>query len=308
MCEVCDNSCHGMNWQTHIREPLTGANRLLAVTEGLLSSLVGVEEIKERVREKVITYLEDCKTARLRGIKHTLEAPVMLLVGNPGTGKTTIANVLAKVFVAVGMSNSTIVSLRKDTIPRNSLTFFEKLANQVQNGVLIVDELQNYQRCTNFTQFLVQQTDKSLAGRPVVILMGYPSPRKPNVEDYIRNSDSGVSRRLTDVLAVPNFTTELVVELLVDKLEHRGYRLGLSANRLRRYVREIPQHFYEQLNGTLAEKIVAQATSMQALAVYTANIQDLDARLTLNQATMKLSVGRVIASLARDKLAVSASG
>jgi hypothetical protein len=72
--------------------------------------------------------------------------------------------------------------------------------------------------------------------------------------------------------------------------------------------REIPQHFYEQLNGTLAEQIVAHATSMQALAVYTANIQDLDARLTLNQATMKPSVGRVIASLARDKLAVSTSG
>ena len=125
MCEVCDSSCHGMNWQTHIREPLTGENHLLAVPEGLLSSLVGVEEIKERIREKVITYLEDRKTARLRGIKHTIEAPVMLLVGNPGTGKTTIANVLAKVFVAVGMSNSTIVSLCKDTIPRNSLTFFE---------------------------------------------------------------------------------------------------------------------------------------------------------------------------------------
>ncbi len=122
-----------------------------------------------------------------------------------------------------------------------------------------------------------------MVGRPVVLLMGYPSPRKPNVEDYLRNSDSGVSRRLTDILAVPNLTAELVAELLVDKLEHRGYRLGLSANRMRRYVRGIPQHFYETLNGTLAEKIVAQATSMQALAVYTANIQDLDARLTLTK-------------------------
>jgi hypothetical protein len=81
MCEICNRSCHTRDWQSHIREPLTGTNHLLALAESLLSELVGVEEIKSRVREMVLTYLEDRKTARLRGGLHVFEPPVILLVG-----------------------------------------------------------------------------------------------------------------------------------------------------------------------------------------------------------------------------------
>ena len=268
-----------MSWQAHIREPLTHTNPL-AVTEGLLSKLVGVETIKERVREIVITHLEGRKTARLRGIRYVPEPPVILFVGNPGTGKTTIANTLAQIFCGVGMaSNQTIVHLRKDAIPSHSpRTFLEQVGQRVQNGVLVVDELQNYMRCTSFTQFLVGQTDKGLVGRPIVIMMGYPAPRKPNVEDYLRKSDAGITRRLTDILPVPNFTPDMVTRVLVDKLAQRGFRLGLSFEKLRTYVRRIPPQFYAQLNGSLAERIVARATSLQAREVYMANVQSLDER------------------------------
>lgn len=304
LCQACDESCHRMRWEAHFREPLTRSNPL-AVAEGLLSRLVGVESIKERVRELVITHVEERTTARLRGHRHTPEPPVMLFVGNPGVGKTTIASVLAQIFVAVGLvSNPTIVQLRKDAIPSNApRAFFEKLGQQVQNGVLIVDELQNYSRCTNFSQFLVAQTDKALAGRPLVLLMGYPAPRKPNVEDYLRKSDSGIARRLTDTLPVPNFTEEQVTQVLLDKLAQRGYRLGLSEARVLRYVRRVPARFYAQLNGSLAEKIVAHAQSVQARAVYTGNVEDVEARLTLAQTTMKQAVARVIAALTREELA-----
>jgi hypothetical protein len=84
LCQGCDNSCHRMSWQAHIREPLLDTNPL-AVTEGLLSKLVGVQHIKDKVREIVITFLEDRKTARLRGLKHDHETPVLLFIGNPGS-------------------------------------------------------------------------------------------------------------------------------------------------------------------------------------------------------------------------------
>jgi adenylate kinase family enzyme len=306
LCSACDHNCHQMSWQAHLREPMTHTNPL-ATTEGLLSKLVGVEAIKERVREIVITHLEGRKTARLRGIRYVPEPPVMLFVGNPGTGKTTIANTLAQVFCAVGMaSNPTIVHLRKDAIPSHSpRAFLEQLGQRVQNGILVVDELQNYLRCTSFTQFLVGQTDKGLVGRPIVIMMGYPAPRKPNVEDYLRKSDAGITRRLTDILQVPNFTPEMVTRVLVDKLTQRGFRLGLSIRRLRTYVRRILPQFYAQLNGSLAERIVARATNLQAREVYMTNVQSLDERLTLSKRIIKAAVNRVISGLASDELATS---
>jgi hypothetical protein len=108
---------------------------------------------------------------------------------------------------------------------------------------------------------------------------------------------------------VPNFTAELVTELLLDKLARRGFRLELTVNRLQRYVRRIPERFYVQLNGSLAEKIVAHASSLQALALYTAGVEELDKRLTLSKDTMKRAINRVVTSLTRDELAtVSANG
>jgi hypothetical protein len=286
-----------MSWQNHIREPLTQTNPL-ALTEGLLSNLVGVESIKERVRDVVITNIEGQKTARLRGLHHTPAAPVWLLVGNPGTGKTTIASTVAQVFVAVGLAtNPTIVHLRKTAIPSSKTgAFFERLGQRVQNGVLIVDELQNYSRCTSFTQFLVAQTDKGLVGRPVVILMGYPAPRKPNVEAYLRKSDSGLARRITDTLVVPNFTPDLVTRVLVDKLNHAGYQLD-PAVRLQEYVGRIPPRFYGALNGALAEKIEAEAAGLQAKVLYAGNVNTLEERLMLSEATMRRAVERVVDSL-----------
>ena len=62
LCQACDSSCHEFAWQAHVREPLT-RNNPLAVTEGLLSNLVDVEGIKQRVRELVITHIESQKTS-----------------------------------------------------------------------------------------------------------------------------------------------------------------------------------------------------------------------------------------------------
>lgn len=151
LCGDCDSNCHQMIWQNHQREPLRASDPL-AITEGLLSQLVGVESIKDRVREIVITHTESTKTEHMRGLYQTPEPPVILLVGNPGVGKTTIAHVRGQVFVAVGIvTNAKIVWLRKDAISNSPRKFFDNLAKQVSCGVLVVDELQNYSRCTNFT-------------------------------------------------------------------------------------------------------------------------------------------------------------
>ena len=303
LCRSCDKRCHRMGWEAHIREPLIPhARDPLAVTETLLLRLVAVEHIKAKVREIVITHLEGVRTAQMRGVPYVPEPPVILLVGNPGTGKTTIADVLAKVFVAVGMASTTI-KLRKEEIPSHSpRAFFEELARRVQNGVLVVDELQNYARCTNFTQFLVAQTDKGLACRPVVLLMGYPAPRRPNVDEYLRKSDSGVTRRLTDRFLVPNFTAKAVVCVLLDKAEKAHHRLDVSKAKLCRYVRDyIPPRFYALHNGSLAERIFRKAYGLQALKVHRRKVEDLERRVTISKPIVKQAIQDLAEDLTRDE-------
>jgi hypothetical protein len=123
----------------------------------------------------------------------------------------------------------------------------------------------------------------------------------------LRKSDSGVARRITDILTVNDFTEELVTKVLCDKLAIKGYRLGLSVGRLRRYVRLIPQRFYVQLNGSLAEKITSAAVALQSKAIYTGNIEaDLEIRLTLTKLIMKRAVVRVVEQLTSGEITTGA--
>jgi DNA polymerase III delta prime subunit len=276
----------------------------LALAESLLTTLVGVPAIKEKVREITICHLESSKTSAMRGLPHFPSRPVWVLCGNPGVGKTTIADVLSRVFVAVGLATGPIVKLRKDAIPSNSPgAFLDKLATRVKNGVLIIDEVQSFLRSTTVIQFIMAQTDKTLADRPCVLMMGYPSPRRPNIDDFLRKGDSGLRRRVTDILTVPNFTDDMVIKVLQNKLVLGGYTLGVSANRLRRYVQTIPRRFWPIHNGSLAEKINSATLSLQALTTYSENLATLQERLAISRPTVRAAFARVVSELTRDESA-----
>jgi hypothetical protein len=301
LCSTCDSACHVQSWASHSREALVRTDPL-AVTESMLSSLVGLDTIKERVRELAICHLELSKTAALRGLHYSPPKPVWVLCGNPGVGKTTIAAVLARVFVAVGLAAGPIVKLKKDQIPSNSPgTYLDKMAKRVRNGVLMVDEVQSFLRSTTVIQFLMANMDKSYEHRPCVLLMGYPAPRKPNVDDFLKK-DSGLRRRV-EIMTVPNFDQAMVTQVLQEKIARSGYTLGISSRRLRRYVSRIPTRFFPIHNGSLAEKIFSASMSLQALATYSESLTSLQERLTLARATVKAAFERAVFDLERDESA-----
>jgi hypothetical protein len=157
---------------------------------------------------------------------------------------------------------------------------------------------------TVFAQFLVAQTDKGLRGRPCVILMGYPAPRTPNVAQYLRRSDSGLARRITDTFAVPNFTPEMVRRVFLAQMARRGVRLGCSEKRFAKCVALIPERFYALFNGALAEKLLEAALGLRAMATYADGESGLEARLTLTKPAVKAAASRVVADLTRDEQAM----
>src|SRR5262245_51294390 len=85
-----------------LRRPVPQPARSLDELQAELDSLVGLESVKEQVRA-LVAFLE-VQGQRLRhGLPEVATSQHLVFLGNPGTGKTTIARLLAQMYRAMGL-------------------------------------------------------------------------------------------------------------------------------------------------------------------------------------------------------------
>ncbi len=109
-----------------------------------LDSFVGMESVKKALRELA----EEMRFQQRRmefGGKASIRPVNIILTGNPGTGKTSVARVLGKLFKAMGIcpgrqgrreSRKDIVSTYANELDKN----MDKAVNEAMGGVLFIDE------------------------------------------------------------------------------------------------------------------------------------------------------------------------
>ena len=109
-----------------------------------LDSFVGMESVKKALRDLA----EEMRFQQRRmefGGKASIRPVNIILTGNPGTGKTSVARVLGKLFKAMGICSTdrVIEKSRKDivsTYANESDKNMDKAVNEAMGGVLFIDE------------------------------------------------------------------------------------------------------------------------------------------------------------------------
>ncbi|MDR3198249.1 MAG: AAA family ATPase [Planctomycetaceae bacterium] len=197
----------------------------------LNENFVGLQSVKDQILRiaKRIAYNE--KNNLGTDAKYN-----MRFVGNPGTGKTTIARYMSRVFNAVGLIEGTDVveisalNLKAGYVGQSSGRVTEAFTKAREEGkVLFIDEAHNlYQSSGDNDSFnkdiigqITQEVTAPKNARVFTILAGYPEPMQ-----RLFNADPGWERRFPYIVKFPDYEAEDC--LLILKKALRKNKLELA--------------------------------------------------------------------------------
>lgn len=196
--------------------------------ESSLSTLVGLTMVKNQIRGLRRT-LEISRAAGGRAAAADLPRH-LALVGNPGTGKSTVARVLAGIFFSMGaVSNRSVIEVgRDDLVDRKSeaRTIFKtrRVLEQASGGVLVVSEAYTLlpsaarPRGRDHGAAALRELARALPlGNPLVILTGAPLDLQ-----RVLQSDIGFKGHFLTRLEFTDPTPTQIARMFLAKLAHKG--------------------------------------------------------------------------------------
>jgi len=191
-----------------------------------LEALIGLSEVKHRLRELVETIgLE--QTRERQGLRREpIQSGHYLFVGNPGTGKTTVARLMARQFKRMGLlktarlTETTASQLAGQSYLGQTEQAVRTQVEQALGGVLFIDEAHQLAQPHGFGPNALNTLTALLtnhAGNLTVILAGY-ADRMPAIFDV----DPGLKRRFR-IIAFADFTAQELVAAFDRFVQQAGY-------------------------------------------------------------------------------------
>ena len=235
-----------------------------------INELVGLAPVKEYVFG-LADNLQVQQRRAAAGLKTASLSMHMIFTGNPGTGKTTIARLVAKYLKAIGaLKGGQLVEVtRADLVGRytgHTAPLTNSVIESALGGVLFIDEAYSLYRGEQ-DSFGLEAIDTLVKGMEdhrdelVVILAGYTR----EMEIFL-TANSGLASRFPNKIEFPDYTAEELLQITHVQAKNKGYRLAESCTQplLGYYARWQAADARTAGNGRLARNTLEKAIFHQS--------------------------------------------
>lgn len=235
-----------------------------------LKNLIGLESVKTEV-ETLANFIKVQQARAEKGIKTASVSYHCVFTGNPGTGKTTVARILAKIYKKLGVvSKGHLVETDRAGLVAEyvgqTAVKTNKIIDSALDGVLFIDEAYSLVQGgqNDFGKEAIATLLKRMEDdrdRLIVIIAGYSNEMK----DFI-DANPGLQSRFNRYIEFPDYSAEDLLKIFESQATKCEYKITDEAcQKLKAYFEEQVAHKDKNFgNGRFVRNVFEKTTERQA--------------------------------------------
>jgi stage V sporulation protein K len=178
-----------------------------------LGNIIGMDNVKESIFKSICYFIH--------GLQNNNELNNVMIMGPPGVGKTTIAKIIGKIYLALGFLNNDkfITATRSDLIAKylgQTAIKTQKLIDSCEGGVMFIDEvysLGNEEKRDSFAKECIDTINLNMTNgkKWLLIVGGY----KEDIYKCFMSYNKGLERRFTVKLEINGYNDEELYKIFL---------------------------------------------------------------------------------------------